>query len=323
MTELNWSRTNKAAKIDGARHYFVNKGLKDYIIETNKTEFTYDEIKEMFDDGSVLNYINELVMLKLRDWRDFLDLQLCEGSPGECPRTEHREDDRQALLNFYPFIGEQIFIQEFFTKGQSTDLMYEDLMKFWEWESERHGYHIFKAEAHEYNGSLDYFRTPEHVRDQPLRFAFQLEPPDELFVRVIRRSHLNDAPQLPKLLRFPTLDRPTKLALHVSASLAQHPESYLGHDRYRYNGGTSGLSSEALWVDLKEDYMTHFKQRTTQAGMPRCLYDRIQEMAFEEQRWVRCPVAEQVGFGQPFLRELGLTQDVIGQDLVFKMMVVF
>ena len=46
-------------------------------------------------------------------------------------------------------------------------------------------------------------------------------------------------------------------------------------------------------------------------------------MAFEEQRWVRCPMSEQVGLGQPFLAQLGLTEDVLGEDLIFKMMVVF
>ena len=262
VTELHWCRTPRASKLDGARHYFVNKGLKDYILDTNKTEFTYDEIKEMFDDGSVMNYINELVMLKLRDWLNFLDAYLCEGDPGDCPRSVP-DRPRPDWLAHYPFIAEQLFIQEFFDKNRSTELMYEDLMKFWEWDTEGYGYHILKAEGHEYNGSLDYFKTPAHLRGKPNSYDFQFEPKDELRVRVTRKSHLHDAHQLPKEVRFPPLDKPTRLALHVSVSLAESPESYLGHNGYHYNLRTSGLASEALWIVFNDDYWKHFKQRTT------------------------------------------------------------
>ena len=53
-------------------------------------------------------------------------------------------------------------------------------MKFWEWDTEGYGYHILKAEGHEYNGSLDYFKTPAHLRGKPNSYDFQFEPKGEL-----------------------------------------------------------------------------------------------------------------------------------------------
>jgi hypothetical protein len=53
---------NNTMERDFHRYYWAAKMSKDFIIMTNKTEFSYREIQGYFADKVILNYLNEMLL---------------------------------------------------------------------------------------------------------------------------------------------------------------------------------------------------------------------------------------------------------------------
>lgn len=73
VKRVSWSRHSTDMKMDAARFWFFAKGVKDYIIMTGKEEFTYDDIKEIIESWSILNFTNDIVHRLMREWVLFMD----------------------------------------------------------------------------------------------------------------------------------------------------------------------------------------------------------------------------------------------------------
>lgn len=52
--------TKKPEGHSGSMGWIYAKGVKDYIMLTEKKEFTYSEIEEIFDSQAILNYISDI-----------------------------------------------------------------------------------------------------------------------------------------------------------------------------------------------------------------------------------------------------------------------
>lgn len=63
---------NDTRERDTHRYYWCSKAAKDLIILSGKTEFTYAEVKEYFDQRVILNYINELILKAIETFEDLL-----------------------------------------------------------------------------------------------------------------------------------------------------------------------------------------------------------------------------------------------------------
>ena len=48
-------------KNDGARHWYIAKSVKDYIIMLDQTEFSESEISELVESEAILNYGNDMI----------------------------------------------------------------------------------------------------------------------------------------------------------------------------------------------------------------------------------------------------------------------
>jgi hypothetical protein len=73
---IHWSGVdpihNDTRERDTHRYYWCSKAAKDLIILSGKTEFTYSEVKQYFDERIILNYINELILKAIETFEDLL-----------------------------------------------------------------------------------------------------------------------------------------------------------------------------------------------------------------------------------------------------------
>lgn len=62
-----------------SRHYFIAKGVKDYLILTGKEKFTFADVAEMIQSNSIVNYISDMLqqmMLKVWKWYSGRDVNI-------------------------------------------------------------------------------------------------------------------------------------------------------------------------------------------------------------------------------------------------------
>ena len=49
-----------------SKHYYLAKGVKDFILLTGKLEFSFEELKEIIETNAALNYCNDLYLIILK-----------------------------------------------------------------------------------------------------------------------------------------------------------------------------------------------------------------------------------------------------------------
>ena len=61
VERVSWSRSSPSMKNDGARHWYVAKAVKDYIILLGQNQFSESEIKELIESEAILNFANDMI----------------------------------------------------------------------------------------------------------------------------------------------------------------------------------------------------------------------------------------------------------------------
>lgn len=80
LTEMRFNKHSRAQMEDETTKYFlVGKGVKDYLIYTKKTEFTYQEVEELLESKAILCFINFMINEMLSEIYAWEHTNLCES----------------------------------------------------------------------------------------------------------------------------------------------------------------------------------------------------------------------------------------------------
>ena len=79
VKRVSWSRHDPDFRDDSGRFWFLGKGVKDYIIASDKKEFKFEEIQEIIESMAILCYTNDLMNILIEDWLNFMDTYLCDN----------------------------------------------------------------------------------------------------------------------------------------------------------------------------------------------------------------------------------------------------
>lgn len=71
VEKLIWSNKENDRR-DGERHYIAAKGVKEFMLLQNKTDYTFNDITSMIDSHAILNFVNDLYItigIQIREWQ--------------------------------------------------------------------------------------------------------------------------------------------------------------------------------------------------------------------------------------------------------------
>lgn len=130
---MRWSR-HPVGNDDDFRFYYVPKAVKDYLVETGKTSFTYNEVSEMIETKSILCFLNDLIRQCLIDWVVFQEKNMCQHSQVDCSKDSDPTEDWNRMLGYVMLIPAYPQIAHFISNNRDSTLMFEAVLAYDDWE---------------------------------------------------------------------------------------------------------------------------------------------------------------------------------------------
>jgi hypothetical protein len=134
LCAMRWSRQPVERIDDNQRFYYMTKAVKDFIVETKKMEFTFDEVSEIIESKSILTYANDMVQKMLEDWVVFMDHNICQHHDVDCTRDP--DDHGEYLRPAGSFLLNPIFhhVAHFIENQRDARLFFEKVTEYDDWE---------------------------------------------------------------------------------------------------------------------------------------------------------------------------------------------